>query len=186
MRCFWARSTHASHVPALASPLRSREHRRESCLTLWRGRVPGAASGQGGADLQPADAAILAPAGASRLPSAHAKILGHTRAPEPSLPGLDSASPAVSAALPLGCTERYAPRARRRVDPFGLVDLLDLWPQNSTAPLRPRPWPLGPAYNSSEYDVFINTTYVALVRALHAYAAYAGISGAAKLLSCSC
>ena len=136
--------------------------------------------------MQPADAAILAPAGTPRLPSAHAKILGHVRELEPSLPELDRASAAASAALPLGCVERYAPQARQRVDPFGLVHLLDLWPHNSTAPLRPRPWPLGPAYNSSEYTIFINTTYVALVRALHTDAACVGIPRAAKHLPCSC
>ena len=75
------------------------------------------------------------------------------------------------------------PPARQRVDPFGLVDLLALWPQNSMLPVRPRPWPLGPAYNSSEFNLFINTTYVTLVRGLPAYTAHTG-STLLELLPC--
>ncbi|KAK9818906.1 hypothetical protein WJX81_000729, partial [Elliptochloris bilobata] len=42
------------------------------------------------------------------------------------------------------------------------LELLDLWPAHSTARVKPRPWPVGPSYNSSEFNVFINTTYVVL------------------------
>ncbi|KAK9834170.1 hypothetical protein WJX81_004930 [Elliptochloris bilobata] len=57
---------------------------------------------------------------------------------------------------------RFAPPAQRHVDPFGVLGLTNLWPANSTSRVRPRPWPVGPAYNSSEFDVFINTSYVVL------------------------
>ena len=62
-----------------------------------------------------------------------------------------------------GCVGRFVPPVARHVDPFGMRQLLDLWPKGSTSSVRPRPWPLGPAYNSSEFNVFINTTYVVLV-----------------------
>ena len=65
-----------------------------------------------------------------------------------------------------GCVGRFVPPPARHVDPFGMRQLLDLWPKGSTSSVRPRPWPLGPAYNSSEFNVFINTTYVVLVRPL--------------------
>ncbi|KAK9825358.1 hypothetical protein WJX81_003161 [Elliptochloris bilobata] len=61
-----------------------------------------------------------------------------------------------------GCLQRFAPPPRHHVDPFGLLDLVQLWPANSSLPVKPRPWPVGPAYNSSEFQVFINTTYVTL------------------------
>ena len=64
-----------------------------------------------------------------------------------------------------GCADRFVPPPARHVDPFGMRQLLDLWPKSSASSVRPRPWPLGPAYNSSEFNVFINTTYVVLVRA---------------------
>ena len=69
--------------------------------------------------------------------------------------------PAVS--LPEGCAQRYAPPAEHHVDPFGILGLGDLWPANSTARVRPRPFPVGPAYNSSEFDLFTNISVVALV-----------------------
>ena len=62
-----------------------------------------------------------------------------------------------------GCTQRYAPPAEHHVDPFGILGLVDLWPANSTARVRPRPFPVGPAYNSSEFDLFTNIKVVALV-----------------------
>ena len=63
-----------------------------------------------------------------------------------------------------GCAGQFVAPPARHVDPFGMRQLLDLWPKGSTSSVRPRPWPLGPAYNSSEFNVFINTTYVVLVR----------------------
>ena len=63
-----------------------------------------------------------------------------------------------------GCAQRYAPQADYRVDPFGILGLVDLWPANSTARVRPRPFPVGPAYNSSEFDLFTNVSIVSLVR----------------------
>ena len=66
--------------------------------------------------------------------------------------------------LPAGCAQRYAPQAGHRVDPFGILGLVDLWPANSTARVRPRPFPVGPAYNSSEFDLFTNVSIVLLVR----------------------
>ena len=68
-----------------------------------------------------------------------------------------------TASLPEGCAQRYAPQAEHHVDPFGMLGLVDLWPANSTARVRPRPFPVGPAYNSSEFDLFTNITVVALV-----------------------
>ena len=56
--------------------------------------------------------------------------------------------------------------AERRTDPFGLMELVELWPKSSAAPFRPRAWPLGPAYNTSTFTSFINITYVTLVRHL--------------------
>lgn len=56
--------------------------------------------------------------------------------------------------------------AERRVDPFGLVELVELWPITLASAFRPRPWPLGPAYNTSLFTGFINITYVTLVRHL--------------------
>ena len=56
--------------------------------------------------------------------------------------------------------------AERRIDPFGLLELVELWPTSSFSPFRPRPWPLGPAYNTSIFTGFINITYVTLVRHL--------------------
>ena len=66
-----------------------------------------------------------------------------------------------------GCAGRFVAPPARHVDPFGMQQLLDLWPKDSKSRVRPRPWPLGPAYNSSEFNVFINTTYVVLVRIQH-------------------
>ena len=68
-----------------------------------------------------------------------------------------------AASLLQGCTQSYAPPAEHHVDPFGILGLGDLWPANSTARVRPRPFPVGPAYNSSEFDLFTNITVVALV-----------------------
>ena len=68
-----------------------------------------------------------------------------------------------TASLPEGCAQRYAPPAEHHVDPFGILGLVDLWPGNSTARVRPRPFPVGPAYNSSEFDLFTNVSVVALV-----------------------
>ncbi|KAK9825364.1 hypothetical protein WJX81_004084 [Elliptochloris bilobata] len=62
----------------------------------------------------------------------------------------------------LACKERYAPPAQHHIDPLGILSLADLWPVNSTSRAKPRPWPLGPAYNSSEFGLFINTSYVTL------------------------
>ena len=67
------------------------------------------------------------------------------------------------ASLPEGCSQRYAPPAEHHVDPFGILGLADLWPANSTARVRPRPFPVGPAYNSSDFDLFTNISVVALV-----------------------
>ena len=63
-----------------------------------------------------------------------------------------------------GCMQRFAHPAQHLVDPFGIRGLADLWPANSTFGIRPRPLPVGPAYNASEFEVFLNTTYVSLVR----------------------
>ena len=63
-----------------------------------------------------------------------------------------------------GCAQRYAPPAEHHVDPFGILGLVDLWPANSTARVRPRPFPVGPAYNSSEFNLFTNVSIVSLVR----------------------
>ncbi|KAK9825381.1 hypothetical protein WJX81_007036, partial [Elliptochloris bilobata] len=60
------------------------------------------------------------------------------------------------------CKEQFAPPAEHHVDPFGVLRLKDLWPANSTSRVRPRPLPVGAAYNSSDFDVFVNSTYVAL------------------------
>ena len=66
--------------------------------------------------------------------------------------------------LPQGCAQRYAPQAGHHVDPFGVRGLVDLWPANSTARMRPRPFPVGPAYNASEFNLFTNVSIVSLVR----------------------
>ena len=68
-----------------------------------------------------------------------------------------------TASLLEGCTQCYAPPAEHHVDPFGILGLVDLWPANSTARVRPRPFPVGPAYNSSEFDLFTNVSIVLLV-----------------------
>ena len=64
----------------------------------------------------------------------------------------------------LGCAERFAAPAQHHVDPFGILDYREMWATNSTFNVRPRPLPVGPAYNSSQFDVFINTSFVMLVR----------------------
>ena len=76
-----------------------------------------------------------------------------------------SQAPAVLAGA-AGCVQRFAPPAQHHVDPFGIRGLPDLWPANSTLRVRPRPLPFGPAYNVSDFEVFLNTTYVSLVRLL--------------------
>ena len=77
-----------------------------------------------------------------------------------------------AASLLQGCTQRYAPPAEHHVDPFGILGLVDLWPANSTARVRPRPLPFGPAYNSSEFDLFTNVSLVCLVSLCPARSAY--------------
>ena len=74
-----------------------------------------------------------------------------------------SQAPAVLAGAAV-CMQRFAPPAQHHVDPFGIRGLPDLWPANSTLRVRPRPLPFGPAYNVSDFEVFLNTTYVSLVR----------------------
>ena len=102
----------------------------------------------------------LAPAGAADV-----STLPGLWQPTPSLALWPSEAPlAREAAVRPECHERFAPAAPQPVDPFGIHDLLDLWPANSTELVKPRPWPVGPAYNSSDFSVFINTTYVVLVR----------------------
>ena len=77
-----------------------------------------------------------------------------------------------AASLLQGCAQRYAPQAEHHVDPFGILGLLDLWPANSTARVRPRPFPVGPAYNSSEFDLFTNVSLVVLVSPCPARSVY--------------
>ena len=77
-----------------------------------------------------------------------------------------------AANLPEGCAQRYAPLAEHHVDPFGILGLADLWPANSTARVRPRPFPVGPAYNSSEFDLFTNVSLVCLVTLCPARSVY--------------
>lgn len=79
------------------------------------------------------------------------------------LQGTQQASAAIDMAQ-LGCAQRFAAPAQHHVDPFGILEYQNMWPANSTARVKPRPYPVGPAYNSSHFDVFINTSFVMLVR----------------------
>ena len=119
------------------------------------------AFGQALAEPQPARAgqaataaqAVLASPGADAAqPTAHRALQGSQQAAA----ALDMAQS--------GCAERFAAPAQHHVDPFGILEYTDMWPANSTARVRPRPYPVGPAYNSSHFDVFINTSFVMLVR----------------------
>lgn len=67
---------------------------------------------------------------------------------------------------PGACKQLYATAARHHADPFGVLELPSLWPASSRSRVRPRPLPFGPAYNVSDFEVFLNTTYVSLVRLL--------------------
>ena len=57
--------------------------------------------------------------------------------------------------------------AQHHVDPFGVLELPSLWPASSRSRVRPRPLPFGPAYNSSNFDIFLKSSYVVLVRRSH-------------------
>ena len=99
-----------------------------------------------------AQAVLASPGENVALPTAHRALQGTPRA---------------SAALDIaqsGCAERFAAPAQHHADPFGILEYTDMWPANSTARVKPRPYPVGPAYNSSHFDVFINTSFVMLVR----------------------
>ena len=89
-------------------------------------------------------------------------------------PGADAGQPTAHGALQAtqqapgaaqrGCAQRFAAPAQHHADPFGILEYQKMWPANSTLPVKPRPLPVGPAYNSSQFDVFINTSFVMLVR----------------------
>ena len=68
---------------------------------------------------------------------------------------------------PGACKELYATAAQHHVDPFGVLELPSLWPASSRSRVRPRPLPFGPAYNSSNFDIFLKSSYVVLVRRSH-------------------
>jgi len=88
-------------------------------------------------------------------------------------------APIPRALVSADCAGQFAPHAPRPADPFGIFDLPSLWPANAVSPEKPRPWPVGPAYNSSEFRLFINTSYVVLVRPAPSRAAcrHAGVHG---------
>ena len=65
---------------------------------------------------------------------------------------------------PGACKEPYAAAAQHHADPFGVLELPNLWPASSRSAVRPRPLPFGPAYNSSNFDIFLKSSYVVLVR----------------------
>ena len=69
---------------------------------------------------------------------------------------------------PGACKEQYAAAAQHHVDPFGVLGLPSLWPAGSRSRVRPRPMAFGPAYNSSNFDIFLKSSYVVLVRRPHA------------------
>ena len=74
---------------------------------------------------------------------------------------------------PGACKQLYAAAAQHAVDPFGVLKLPNLWPVSSRSSVRPRPLPVGPAYNSSKFEIFLKSSYVSLVRHQHTQG-YAG------------
>ena len=131
----------------------------KNCWCKWGLRAHADATDQAGAPpglegFQAASAPLHASARPGHL---HSPLFAGTQRPS-------QASAVLAGAA--GCTQRFAPPAQHHVDPFGIRGLPDLWPADSTLRVRPRPLPFGPAYNVSDFEVFLNTTYVSLVRLL--------------------
>ena len=119
------------------------------------------AFGHASAEPQPAQVGQAATAAQANLASPGEDVAQPTA--HRALQGTQQASAALDMAQS-GCAERFAAPAQHHVDPFGILEYKDMWPANSTARVKPRPFPVGPAYNSSHFDVFINTSFVMLVR----------------------
>ena len=132
----------------------------------------------------PAQAQVLdafAPASAGQAPGEPHSNVGTTSVQHREV---TLAQEVPAASLLEGCVQRYAPPAEHHVDPFGILGLADLWPANSMARVRPRPFLMGPAYTSSDFDLFTNVSLVVLVSLCPTRCIYCCGARTVKLIQC--